>query len=164
MRPKIMPVKGMGVEYQKINRCRMGRRIGWACPEDGCKKTFEKRSKLKLHIFAHRDIKPYKCTHPGCTWSFSTANHLTRHLASALHSKAEEGVYACHVDECKSKTVTFATAQNLNAHLKRHARPKDFACQSSLACGARFQVCNSGHLNPYSEQVQGKLLDDLGLS
>ena len=48
-------------------------------------------------------------------------------------------LYACHVEECRGKSVRFATAAYLNNHLKRHARPLDFAC-TSLGCDAKYQT------------------------
>ena len=48
-------------------------------------------------------------------------------------------LYACQVEECRGKSVRFATAAYLNNHLKRHARPLDFAC-SSLGCDAKYQT------------------------
>ena len=56
-----------GVAYTGVERCVMGRKLGWVCPEAGCTRQFEKKSKLKLHLFGHRNIKPYPCTKPGCT-------------------------------------------------------------------------------------------------
>ena len=78
--------------------------------------------------------------------AFITANKLSRHLSSEMHQEenSEGGgggglLYACHVEECRGKSVRFATAAYLNNHLKRHARPLDFAC-TSLGCDAKYQT------------------------
>ena len=125
-------LKKVGVTYDRIHK------LGgeWQCPEADCGKAFEKRSKLKLHIFSHKNVRPFSCQHPGCKWSFHSAFGLKRHQSTA-HQVVK--LYACHVKECRNKKVTFSTAHNLNIHLKRHARPMNFKCDS-FGCDAEFQT------------------------
>ena len=127
-------LRGYGIVYEGLSRSPLGGRLGWECPEVNCEKVYEKRSKLKLHIFSHRNVRPFKCPE-DCKWSFQTKNKLERHLKS-VHSK--EKLFTCHIEECRGKNVTFSTPYNLNNHLKRHNRPL-VKCKS-LGCGVEFKT------------------------
>ena len=71
------------VHYEKINIFkREDGKLNWHCPEENCSRTFVKRSQLKLHIFSHKNVKPFKCSHEGCNWSFPTVVRLKRHEIS----------------------------------------------------------------------------------
>ena len=137
-----------GLHYDKI--CRMensqdstkgakGPKSSWLCPETGCHKNFPKLSKLKIHIFSHNNVRPFKCQKPGCSWAFHTAFKLKRHENTAHAHKDQKLKYECKLDKCVEKVKSFSSPYNLNQHLKRHARPLDFKCPAP-GCEAAFQT------------------------
>ena len=77
-------------------------KLEWNCPESSCSRVFQKRSQLKLHIFSHNGIKPFKCDKEGCNWSFPTIVRLQR------HQKAHEGLklFKCNLEGCEDKAFT----------------------------------------------------------
>ena len=137
-----------GLHYDMISRSESscdsrkeakGSKLNWACPENGCHKSFPKLSKLKIHIFSHRNIRPFKCQKPGCSWAFHTAFKLKRHENTAHADKEQKLKYECKLDKCIEKVKSFSSPYNLNQHLKRHARPLDFKCPAP-GCEAAFQT------------------------
>ena len=111
----------------------------WLCPEKGCVRHFPKLSKLKLHIFSHRNVRPYKCDKPGCEWAFHTASKLKRHQSTIHIEKDRKVKYECKLEKCVEKVASFSTSYNLNQHLKRHSRPLKYKC-SAPGCEAAFQT------------------------
>ena len=111
----------------------------WMCPEKGCVRHFPKLSKLKLHIFSHRNVRPYKCDKPGCEWAFHTASKLKRHQGTIHIEKDRKVKYECKLEKCVEKVASFSNSYNLNQHLKRHARPLKYKC-STPGCEAAFQT------------------------
>ena len=137
-----------GLFYDKISRIEnshesakeaKGPKSSWLCPEEGCHKSFPKLSKLKIHIFSHRNVRPFKCQRPGCSWAFHTAFKLKRHENTAHADKEKKLKYECKLDKCVEKVKSFSSPYNLNQHLKRHARPFDFKCPAR-GCEAAFQT------------------------
>ena len=137
-----------GLHYDKIcriensldsNKGAKGPKSSWLCPETGCHKNFPKLSKLKIHIFSHNDVRPFKCQKPGCSWAFHTAFKLKRHENTAHAHKDQKLKYECKLDKCVEKVKSFSSPYNLNQHLKRHARPLDFKCPAP-GCEAAFQT------------------------
>ena len=89
--------------YEKINVSHTSEgKLEWNCPEVNCDRSFQKRSQLKLHIFSHKSIKPYKCTQEGCKWAFPTMVKLQR------HQKSHEGLklFKCNLTGCENKAFT----------------------------------------------------------
>ena len=137
-----------GLFYDRISRIEnihesakeaKGPKSSWLCPEEGCHKSFPKLSKLKIHIFSHRNVRPFKCQRPGCSWAFHTAFKLKRHENTAHADKEKKLKYECKLDKCVEKVKSFSSPYNLNQHLKRHARPFDFKCPAP-GCEAAFQT------------------------
>ena len=137
-----------GLHYEKI--CRVENKLkttneisidkmNWVCPEDGCERTFPKLSKLKIHIFSHRNVRPYKCEKSGCSWAFHTAFKLKRHQGTAHADKGKKVKYECKLEKCVEKVKSFSSPYNLNQHLKRHARPLSYKCPAP-GCEAAFQT------------------------
>ena len=105
------------IEYEKIDiyKSEENGKLNWHCPEQSCSRIFPKRSQLKLHIFSHKNVKPFKCSLEGCDWSFPTLVRLKR------HEKCHEGLklFKCTWLGCDR---SFTTVYNLNAHIKDHAQ------------------------------------------
>ncbi|KAJ1110755.1 hypothetical protein NDU88_008101 [Pleurodeles waltl] len=86
------------------------------CPQPECRKTFDKKHKLKLHLLTQHtseEQRPFRCSMEGCIWSFTTAYKLKRHLQS--HGNIRP--YTCPLEFCGK---TFTTIYNLKAHGKTH--------------------------------------------
>ena len=138
-----------GIHYDSITRVDSKKRTenegnikcnsSWMCPEKGCVRHFPKLSKLKLHIFSHRNVRPYKCDKPGCEWAFHTASKLKRHQGTIHIEKDRKVKYECKLEKCVEKVASFSNSYNLNQHLKRHARPLKYKC-STPGCEAAFQT------------------------
>ncbi|KAK6973439.1 hypothetical protein BgiMline_024648 [Biomphalaria glabrata] len=91
------------------------------CLEPGCKKTFKKTSKLKVHQMLHTGERPFKCTLLGCEWAFTTSNKLKRHMES--HEGRKD--FVCDSPGCGHR---FTTIYNLNTHKRIHERPCTESC------------------------------------
>ncbi|KDR71834.1 hypothetical protein GALMADRAFT_253606 [Galerina marginata CBS 339.88] len=60
------------------------------CPE--CHKEFPRPSGLKTHMNIHTKEKPYACTYPGCSRTFSVVSNAKRHMRThGMGVSAEEG-------------------------------------------------------------------------
>ncbi|KAJ9094395.1 hypothetical protein QFC20_006897 [Naganishia adeliensis] len=57
---------------------------------DHCGKSFSRPSSLKIHIYSHTGEKPYKCTWPNCTRSFSVQSNLKRHAKVHLENSGQQ--------------------------------------------------------------------------
>ena len=111
------------VHYDKIEISKIGNKFEWTCPEPTCERLFDKRSQLVLHIWSHHNIKPFKCNHEGCKWSFATEVKLKRHLIT--HEDLPKP-FKCNLPGCIDRS--FSTVYNLNAHIKTHSVEDTFSC------------------------------------
>lgn len=105
---------------------------GTATKQFGCRacgKAYKKRARLVRHLRSHTGSRPFRCSEEGCGRSFTRADHLSRHVATA-HSSARP--YVCDVDGCGS---SFGTSAHLSRHRKLHTKPKPHVCQ---VCGSAF--------------------------
>lgn len=139
-------LKQFGAEYDKIP-CQEFKdgKIQWSCPEADCKRHFPKRSQLKLHIFSHKGIKPFKCSQADCKWSFPTMVKLKRHEKTHLGVK----LFKCNMSGCEDRA--FTTIYNLNTHIKEHAKEEHFKC-SICDMGFRGQRLLDLHLRNVHEK------------
>ena len=117
-------LKTYNVHYDTIDvKQNLEGKLEWFCPEENCVRTFVKKSQLKLHIFSHKSVKPFRCSKEGCQWSFPTIVRLKR------HEQSHEGLklFKCNLPGCEDRS--FTTIYNLNTHIKDHAAKDDqFKC------------------------------------
>ncbi|KAJ1555366.1 hypothetical protein HK096_002797 [Nowakowskiella sp. JEL0078] len=59
------------------------------------------------------ELLRYKCSHPGCTKTFASNGHLSRH--TKVHSGAKP--FRCPIPDCES---TFARQDNMKQHYRSH--------------------------------------------
>ncbi|GLV43243.1 Meiotic central spindle [Carabus blaptoides fortunei] len=104
----------------------------WVCPENDCRRIFNRLNTLKSHILSHYGLKPFKCDFPGCPWSFYTSFKLKRHRETHLKRKD----FKCSIPDCNR---TFTTIYNLNTHMKLHERPARLKCLVR-SCNCKFQT------------------------
>jgi KRAB domain-containing zinc finger protein len=97
-----------------------------ACDFPGCKKSFMKTHKLKLHKATHDQnaTKMYSCD--KCPKSFKEIEHLKKHLFRHLGIKS----FSCTL--CPAR---FAVKSGLESHMTTHTNEKKFQCK---ICDSKF--------------------------
>ena len=103
------------------------------CTYDGCDKTFNRPSRLKTHLRAHTDERPFVCKHDGCDKAYIDEKHLKQHIKS---SHSSERPYPCERDGCGK---TFLTGTRLRRHEKVHEGQNRFRCSGYPPCGQSFR-------------------------
>ena len=95
------------------------------CPYKNCKKLFNNRYRLDIHIMTHKGIKPFKCS--LCGKSFSEQGTLNSHLATHSSDKP----FHCELYSYKCKT---------NPQLKNHYRKghNQFDYYKCSECNMKF--------------------------
>lgn len=98
------------------------------CYVSGCKQNNKRRDHILIHVGAHLDQRPFKCTH----WYVSNSSDLYIYIlissSSARflrkneckrHELSHTGIrpFACHL--CPSPTTTFVRQDLLKRHMKR---------------------------------------------
>ncbi len=64
----------------------------FACPYEGCSKTFSKKGRLNVHVLSHTGEKPFKCD--DCEAGYSRLSHLKRHIDN-VHKKIRHSCSIC---------------------------------------------------------------------
>ena len=100
----------------------------FACPEEGCHKSFTRRYNLSAHLRCHRLERPYECTQ--CTQAFARKHDLQRHIRS-LHDQHK--IYG----PCPYCNLYFTRSDALQRHMRREERRDGVSgqvCEVTVGC------------------------------
>lgn len=139
----MMNKKSVKEEGKKTKAGRLG---GAQLTCNVCKGKFENEQVLREHKRGHG--RPFACIRPGCSASFSKANHLSRHVR-IVHNK--ERPFACDEEGCGAR---FGSKSHLGDHTRAvHMRLRTFKCHMCDASWSkRFNLEKHIRIRHYGEK------------
>ena len=103
---------------------------------DLCSFKGNRPCRVKTHkLTTHSDLKPLKCSHPGCSKRFKLKANMQTHLRLHESDPLLRKPFACTFKDCDYRT---SQKPNLKAHVQRRHTPgrsRDFPC---TLCSSRF--------------------------
>jgi len=95
------------------------------CQFDGCGRRFDHICRLRHHQrTVHMGDRPHACPEIGCSWAFSTASKLQRHLLR--HTGQRQWV--CPHEGCGK---TFSRLEHVRGHMSTHSDQRPYSCTES---------------------------------
>jgi hypothetical protein len=106
----------------------------YCCAWRECDYTSRDLANIRRHIRGHTAERPFKCTHPNCTYNAAQREHLQRHQLTHDTRAAKKGF------ECPHTSCDYAS--NRRDHLQRHLRSRahNFGRSQSRGC---CPICTS---------------------